>query len=125
MNVNKELKHKRKDQSELKNITETVKNTLEGINRSDDTEEQIIHLTDRIVEIIQSEQQEKKKKKNIEGTTGTIASILTFELHVSQKEAKDRKGKKIYWKKWLKTSLTWERKQILRFTKHRDNKQDL
>lgn len=98
MNVNKELKYKRKDQSELKNITETVKNTLEGINRSDDTEEQISHLKDRIVEIIQSEQQEKKKK-NIEGTTGTIASILTFELPVSQKEAKDRKGKKIYWKK--------------------------
>ena len=63
MNVNKELKYKRKDQSELKNITETVKNTLEGINRSDDTEEQISHLKDRIVEIIQSEQQEKKKKE--------------------------------------------------------------
>lgn len=62
MNVNKELKYKRKDQSELKNITETVKNTLEGINRSDDTEEQISHLKDRIVEIIQSEQQEKKKR---------------------------------------------------------------
>lgn len=37
-----------------------MKNTLEGINRSDDTEEQISHLKDRIVEIIQSEQQEKK-----------------------------------------------------------------
>ena len=50
-----ELKHIRKDQSDLKNIiTETMKNTLEGINRSDDTEEQISHLKDRIVEIIQS-----------------------------------------------------------------------
>lgn len=58
-----ELKHIRKDQSDLKNIiTETMKNTLEGINRSDDTEEQISHLKDRIVEIIQSEQKEKKKR---------------------------------------------------------------
>ena len=70
MNVNKELKHKRKDQSELKNITETVKNTLEGINRSDDTEEQISHLKDRIVEIIQSEQQEKKKKRILKAPLG-------------------------------------------------------
>ena len=58
-----ELKHIRKDHSELKNIiTETMKNTLEGINRSDDTEEQISHPKDRIVEIIQSEQKEKKKE---------------------------------------------------------------
>ena len=58
-----ELKHIRKDHSEQKNIiTETMKNTLEGINRSDDTEEQISHLKDRIVEIIQSEQKEKKKE---------------------------------------------------------------
>ena len=70
MNVNKELKHKRKDQSELKNITETVKNTLEGINRSDDTEEQISHLKDRIVEIIQSEQQEKKKERILKAPLG-------------------------------------------------------
>ena len=70
MNVNKELKYKRKDQSELKNITETVKNTLEGINRSDDTEEHISHLKDRIVEIIQSEQQEKKKKRILKAPLG-------------------------------------------------------
>ena len=57
-NFNKDLEYIRKNQSELKNIITETKNTLEGINsRLGDTEECI---SDRVVEITQSEQQKEK-----------------------------------------------------------------
>ena len=60
-NSNKEIKKKK---PELKNRVTEMRNTLEGINsRSEEAEEWISNLEDRVVESTQAEK--KKEKKNL------------------------------------------------------------
>lgn len=53
-NCIKEIENMKKNQSELKNITE-LKTTLEGINRLGDAEEHISNLEDRVMETTQAD----------------------------------------------------------------------
>ena len=52
-----------KDLEELKNKQTEINNTLEGINRITEAEEQIHNLKDRMAEIPTTEQNIEKKKK--------------------------------------------------------------
>ena len=54
------------DQTGLKNRITKIKNTLEGINgRIDDTEEWIIELEGKVVEITQTEQKNENNLKDL------------------------------------------------------------
>ena len=114
---NKDLEELKSKQTVMnKPITET-QNTLEGINnRITEAEEQISELEDRMVEITATEQ------KTVSETSGTTLSAPTFELQVSQKKKKKRKGLRKYLKRLQsKTSPTWERKQSIKSRKHRES----
>lgn len=61
--INSEYK---KEPIREKDAINKMKNTLEGINnRLEDTEEQIGHLEDRVMESCQVEQQKKEKEKEM------------------------------------------------------------
>ena len=59
---NEELENIKKNQLELKNTVMEMKNSLEGINRVDDTEEGISELDERLEEITQAEQKKELKR---------------------------------------------------------------
>ena len=62
-NFNKEIGNIKKNQSELQNTITKMEHTLERANsKLENSEEQITNLTDRGVEIAQSEQEEKISK---------------------------------------------------------------
>ena len=59
--LNKGIRNIKKNQSEMKNIINEIKNTLEGIiSRLEDAEECNSNLGDRIMESIQAEEQKEK-----------------------------------------------------------------
>ena len=58
---NKEIENIKKNQSEMKNLITEIKNTLEGINRIEETEEQTSNLEHRVMESNEAEQKREKK----------------------------------------------------------------
>ena len=52
----------------MNNTINEIKNSLEGINRITEAEEQISDLEDKIVEITTAEQNKEKRKKRIENS---------------------------------------------------------
>ena len=70
----------------------------------------------------QSIEKRMKKMKTPKETFGRTLKAPTFSLSKSQKEKRERKDQRKYLKRyWLKTSLTWERKQSTKSRKHRES----
>ena len=65
---NKDLEELKSKQTMMNNTINEIKNSLEGINRITEAEEQISDLEDKIVEITTAEQNKEKRKKRIENS---------------------------------------------------------
>ena len=59
--LNKQLENMKKNQTELMHLISEIKNTRRNHSRLHDTEEQIIQLKDKVVEITKAD---RKKRKN-------------------------------------------------------------
>ena len=110
--INKELENIKKNQSEKKNTTLEMKNSLEGLNsRVEDKEEWISKLDKRLEEMTQAE---KKKEKRIKQNENSLRELYDNIKHtnihiigVPDGEERDIKGQRINLKKYqLKTFLT-------------------
>ena len=103
-----------------------IQNTLEGINsRITEAEEQVSELEDKMVEITAAEHNTGKRMKTIEDSLRDLwdntKHINIRIIGVPDKKRK-RKGLRKYLKKlYLKTSLTWERKQPSKCRKCRES----
>ena len=64
----KELEDLKNKQTKINSIISEMKNTLEGINRIMEAEEQISVVEDRMVEITITEKNKEKRMKRIEGS---------------------------------------------------------
>ena len=109
----------------MNNTINEIKNSLEGINsRITEAEEQISDLEDKIGETTTAEQNKEKRMKRIEDSLRDLWATLnapTFELGVPEEEEKKKKGLRKYLKRlYMKTSITWERKQSIKSRKNRD-----
>ena len=84
--------------------------------RPDEIGERISDLEDRAAELMQTQHQEEKKifLNLLKGPMGQHQADQHLYYGIPEEERE--KGQKSYLKKyWLKTSLTWRRKQISRF----------
>ena len=88
-------------------------NTLEGINsRITEAEEQISELEDTMVEITAPEQNmETRMQRNEDSLRDLWDNIKCTNIHnTGVPEGEERDLRKCLKRKWLKFSITWERK---------------
>ena len=87
----------------MNNTIIEMKNTLEGINsRITDAEEWISELENRMVEITAVEKNKGKRMKRNEDSLRDLWTTLnatTFASEWSQKEKRERKDQRKYWKR--------------------------
>ena len=123
--ITKDIEEIKNKKIEMNNTITEIKNMLEVTNsRITEEEEQISEQEDRMMEITSEEQTKGKRMKKIEDSLRDFETILntsTFELQGSQRKKKKRKALRKFLKKLqLKTSPTWEVKEIVKSKKCRE-----
>lgn len=91
--ISTELENIKKNQSDLKNRVTKIENILEVINdRSNDTEEWMSNLENRVMETTEFEQKKEKrilKMKIVKDISQAISNVLTSALLGSQKDKRE------------------------------------
>ena len=123
---NKDLEELQSIQTVMNNTINEIKNSLDGINsRITEEEERISDLEDKIVEITTAEQNKEKRMKKIEDSLRDFwdnIKCTNIRIKGVPEEKRKRKGLREYLKRLqLKTSLIWERKQLIKSWKHRES----
>ena len=73
---NKDLEEIKKSQLKMNNVTNEIKNILEGtMSRRTETEDRISEVEDKIVEIMKQKGKKKKESKEMRTTSGTSGKM--------------------------------------------------
>ena len=106
-----------------KNERTEMNNTLKGISRVTEAEEQINDLEDKMVEITATEQNiEKRMRRNEDSLRDLWDNNKHNDILIKGVPEEERKDLRKYLKRQkLKTSPTWKRKKLAKSRKHRDS----